>query len=96
MAVTRSWTTAGTAPVMVRVERRGARLQVAWLIASSLLVAAGLWFVYQAKVQRMSTGPVLNVNAVASPGELLPVLEFFPNRAEMASQTFDYLARARP
>src|SRR4051794_41755564 len=96
MAVTRSWTTAGTAPVVVRVERRGARLRWAWLVVSSLLVATGLWFVYQAKVQRMSTGPVLNVNAVASPEELLPVLEFFPNRAEMASQAFDFLSRARP
>lgn len=96
MAVTRSWTTAGTAPVIVRVERPGARLQVAWLVASSVLVAVGLWFVYQAKVQRMSTGPVLNVNAIASSDELLPVLDFFPNRAEMATQIFDYLSRARP
>jgi cell division protein FtsI/penicillin-binding protein 2/cell division protein FtsW (lipid II flippase) len=96
MAVTRSWTRAGMAPVMVRVERRGARLQVAWLVLSSLLVATGLWFVSQAKVQRMSTGPVLNVNAVASPDELLPVLEFFPNRGEMATSVFDYLSRARP
>ena len=39
MAVTRSWTGAGTAPVMIRVERRAARLQVVWLLLSSLLVA---------------------------------------------------------
>ena len=96
MAVTRSWTLAGTAPVMVRVERRQASARLAWLVAASLLVATGLWFVYQAKVQRMSGGPVLNVNAVASPDELLPVLEFFPNRAELAPRVYDYLERARP
>ena len=73
MAVTRSWTLAGPASVMVRVERRKASAKLAWLVAASLMVAAGLWFVYQAKVQRMSGGPVLNVNAVASPDDLLPV-----------------------
>src|ERR1019366_197694 len=84
MAVTRSWTAAGTAPVMVRVPRPMASVRLAWLAAASLLVATGLWFVYQAKVQRMSGGPVLNLNLVTSPDELLPVLEFFPNRAELA------------
>jgi cell division protein FtsI/penicillin-binding protein 2/cell division protein FtsW (lipid II flippase) len=96
VAVTRSWTLAGPAPVMVRVERRKASARLVWLVAASLVVAAGLWFVYQAKVQRMSGGPVLNVNAVASPDDLLPVLEFFPNRAELAPRIYDYLARARP
>jgi cell division protein FtsI/penicillin-binding protein 2/cell division protein FtsW (lipid II flippase) len=96
MAVTRSWTTAGTAPVMVRVPRPMASVKLAWLAAASLLVAAGLWFVYQAKVQRMSGAPVLNLNTVASPDELLPVLEFFPNRAELAPRIYQYLERARP
>ena len=96
MAVTRSWTMPGTAPVMVRVERHRASVRLLWLAASSLLVAAGLWFVYQAKVQRMAGGPVLNVNAVASPDELMPVLEFFPNRAELAPRVYEYLERARP
>jgi cell division protein FtsI/penicillin-binding protein 2/cell division protein FtsW (lipid II flippase) len=96
MAVTRSWTTAGTAPVVVRVPRPMASVRLAWLAAASLLVATGLWFVYQAKVQRMSGAPVLNLNTVASPDELLPVLEFFPNRAELAPQIYSYLERARP
>ena len=96
MAVTRSWTTAGTAPVMVRVPRPMATVKLAWLAAASLAVATGLWFVYQAKVQRMSGAPVLNLNTVASPDELLPVLEFFPNRAELAPQIYSYLERARP
>ncbi len=60
------------------------------------MVLAGLWFVYQAKVQRMSNAPVLNVNAVSSPDDLLPVLEFFPDRAELAPRIYDFLQRARP
>ena len=39
---------------------------------------------------------MLNVNAVASPDELLPVLESFPNRAELAPRVYEYLERARP
>ncbi|MCX6626181.1 MAG: FtsW/RodA/SpoVE family cell cycle protein [Candidatus Solibacter sp.] len=96
MAVTRSWTAAGTVPVMVRVPRHRTPVSMAWLATASLLVTTGLWFVYQAKVQRMSGGPVLNLNTVASPDELLPVLEFFPNRAELARQIYSYLERTRP
>jgi cell division protein FtsI/penicillin-binding protein 2/cell division protein FtsW (lipid II flippase) len=73
-----------------------ATLKLAWLAAASLAVATGLWFVYQAKVERMSGAPVLNLNTVASPDELLPVLEVFPNRAELAPQVYHYLERARP
>ena len=75
---------------------RSTSLSLAWLVASSLLVATGLWFVYQAKLQRMSSAPVLNLNAVTSPDELLPVLEFFPNRADLAPRIFNFLDRARP
>ena len=96
MAVTRSWTKAGTAPVMVSVPRRRTSLRLTWQVASSLAVATGLWFVYQAKVQRMSSAPVLNLNTVTSPDELLPVLGFFPNRADLAPRIYDYLERARP
>ena len=96
MAVTRSWTGAGAAPVLIRVEQRRTTLRLAWLVPASLLVATGLAFVYQAKVQRISTAPVLDVNAVSSPGELLPVLELLPGRAELAPRVYDYLERARP
>jgi cell division protein FtsI/penicillin-binding protein 2/cell division protein FtsW (lipid II flippase) len=96
MAVTRSWSAPGTEPVMVRVPRQRASAGLVWLVAASLLVAAALWFVYQAKVQRMSSAPVLNLNLVTSPDELLPVLEFFPNRAELAPRIYSYLERARP
>src|ERR1035437_5686170 len=96
MAVTRSWTTPGTAPVMVSVPRHGAALGLAWLGAASLVVSTGLWFVYQAKVQRISGGPVLNLNLVTSPEDLLPVLEFFPNRAALAPRIYSFLERAGP
>jgi cell division protein FtsI/penicillin-binding protein 2/cell division protein FtsW (lipid II flippase) len=96
MAVTRSWTMPGTSPVVVGVPRHRTSLRLAWLVAASLLVATGLWFVYQAKLQRMSGGAVLNLNVVTSADELLPVLEFFPNRAELAPRIFEYLERARP
>ena len=96
MAVTRSWTGAGTAPVMVRAPRSGATVKFAWLVLSSLLVAAGLGFVYEAKVQRISGAAVVNVNAVQSAEELLPVLEGFTNRTELAERVYGYLERARP
>ena len=89
MAVTRSWmagttagTAAGTAPAMVRVLRPKTPVRLAWLAAASLLVATGLWFVYQAKVQRMiaegkSEQDVLAAKVTAPydakvPGGLLP------------------------
>ena len=67
MAVTRSWTMAGPAPVIIPVQRRRSSHILAWLMASSLLVAAGVWFVYQAKLQRISENPVVNLNSVTSP-----------------------------
>jgi cell division protein FtsI/penicillin-binding protein 2/cell division protein FtsW (lipid II flippase) len=81
---------------MVRVERRETSLRFAWLAAASLVVAAGLYFVYDAKVQRMSGAPVLNVNAVKSAEELLPVLESLPDRTDLASRVYGFLERARP
>src|SRR4029077_6809506 len=36
------------------------------------------------------------VNAVSSPEELLPVLEFFPDRADLAPRVYAYLQQARP
>jgi cell division protein FtsI/penicillin-binding protein 2/cell division protein FtsW (lipid II flippase) len=96
MAVTRSWAAPGAAPVMVRVPRPKPASGIAWLAISSLLVAVGLGFVYAAKMQRMDSAHVLNLNAVRSADELLPVLELLPNRAELAPRVFDYLERARP
>jgi cell division protein FtsI/penicillin-binding protein 2/cell division protein FtsW (lipid II flippase) len=98
MAVTRSWTgAAGAAPVMVRVEPRAARsLSLLWLSGASLLVAAGLAMVYTAKLQRMPSVQQLNLNTVTSQDDLLPILEFFPDRAQLAPKLYEYLERARP
>ena len=94
MAVTRSW--AAAAPVLLgeSVTPRPA-LGIAWLLAASLFVSAGLAVVYTARLQRISGNP-LNVNAVQSSDELLPVLEAFPDRVELAPKVYDYLLRARP
>jgi len=94
MAVTRSWTQA--APVLIqRARPPRPALGLPWLLAASVLVAAALGAVYSAKLQRMPAQP-LNLNAVRSADDLLPVLEAFPDRAELAPKLFDYLQRARP
>ncbi|HEY1336262.1 MAG TPA: hypothetical protein VGF59_02070, partial [Bryobacteraceae bacterium] len=75
------------------------RSGLVWLLGASLLVAAALWTVYSAKVQRMGRGELVNLNTVASPGELLPLLESFPDRTERelaAQRTFEFFERARP
>ena len=94
MPVTRSWTQA--APVLIQHARPGRPpLGLPWLLASSLIVAAILSSVYNAKLQRI-TGQPLNVNAVSSSDEVLPVLEAFPDRADLAPKIYDYLEQARP
>jgi cell division protein FtsI/penicillin-binding protein 2/cell division protein FtsW (lipid II flippase) len=94
MAVTKSWT--ATAPAIIRGGREPrARSGFRSLLAASLLAAGGIAAVYSAKVQRIS-GPSLNVNAVTSPDDLLPVLDAFPDRAALAPRLFDYIERARP
>jgi len=90
MAVTKSWTATG--PVIIAPERRATRaLTFLPLLISSLLVVAGLASVYSAKLQR-ATGQPLNVNTISSPDDLLPVLESFPDRTDLAPKIFD----ARP
>ena len=93
MAVTKSWTT--SVPVIIRERSARPRLALAWLLICSGLVAAGVAAVYQAKLTRFSAQP-LNINAVSSSDELLPVLEAFPDRAELAPKIYEYLERARP
>jgi cell division protein FtsW (lipid II flippase)/cell division protein FtsI/penicillin-binding protein 2 len=90
MAVTKSWTATG--PVVIAPEKSTrTRLALLPILVASLLVGAGLASVYSAKIQR-ATGQPLNVNAISSPEDLLPVLESFPGRTELAAKIFD----ARP
>jgi cell division protein FtsW (lipid II flippase)/cell division protein FtsI/penicillin-binding protein 2 len=102
MAVTKSWAGAGARPAVVSIAQAPAasRGGVAWLAAASLLVAAGLAMVYAAKSQSFpAAAQLIDVNRVASPEELLPVLEVVPDRAERenaAQSMFEFLARARP
>jgi len=94
MAVTRSWTAAGAVPVMVRVQhRKPAVVSAWWLVGASVLVAAGLGAVYIAKIQRVSSTHELNLNRVSSPDDLLPILDFLPNRSEVAPRLYDYILR---
>ena len=83
MAVTRSWTAPGAAPLVVQVEpRRPSRGEWLWLFCSSLLVAAGLLMVCFAKWQTFSgSEQLVNLNRVSSAAELMPLVEAFPNRA---------------
>ena len=99
MPVTKSWT--ASAPQVVRIEsRRAFRGEWLWLIFASLLVAAGLGMVYVAKVQSFSGSErLVNVNRVASPDDLMPLLESFSDRAEreaVAQQAFEFLESHRP
>jgi len=103
MAVTRSWTAAGARPAVIAVPGpRPARGGLGWLVAASLLVGAGLAMVYAAKMQRIPSRDgegAVNLNAVTSAEELLPLLESFADRterAQVAETTFEFLQRHRP
>jgi cell division protein FtsI/penicillin-binding protein 2/cell division protein FtsW (lipid II flippase) len=82
---------------MVRVQhRKPAVVSAWWLVGASVLVAAGLGAVYIAKIQRVSSTHELNLNRVSSPDGLLPILDFLPNRSEVAPRLYDYILRHRP
>jgi len=95
MAVTRSWTARGPRRTVVAVRKTApARHAFLWLACASLLVAAGLAMVYAAKVQRWEgAAQAVNVNAVTSPQQLLPLLESIADRSEReaaAQKVFDF------
>src|SRR5689334_4341979 len=96
MPVTRSWEkTAVAAPARTVRPRR----EWVWLLGASLLVAAGLAFVYGAKSRAFAgASKAVNLNAVRSADELLPFLEVVPaaRRADAAAETFAFLDRHRP
>ena len=108
MAVTKSWE-AGVLETRSQASRAGPRRvgwrELAWLVCSSLLVAAGLLLVYSAKTQnfreaanQLARGELLDLNRVESPADLLPFLLVFPEpeRQSTANRVFDYLAAHRP
>jgi cell division protein FtsW (lipid II flippase)/cell division protein FtsI/penicillin-binding protein 2 len=108
LAVTKSW----EAKVLTVGRAAGAGvgragwLELAWLIAASGLVCAGLALVYAAKshnfgelAARVDRGELLNLNRVGKPDDLLPFLQVFRGEAErssVASQVFDFVAARRP
>jgi hypothetical protein len=94
MAVTRSWTATGALPLVVAVKEAAApKANWSWLICASLFVAAGLASVYAAKSLAMADADrLVDLNAVQSADQLLPLLESLPNgeeRAQAAQRTFD-------
>jgi cell division protein FtsI/penicillin-binding protein 2/cell division protein FtsW (lipid II flippase) len=101
MAVTRSWTAPGTAPVAIAIEKpKPPRSDWFWLVCASILVACGLAMVYAAKSRNFTAAEhLVDLNAVASPEELLPLLESYQDAGErqsVAERIFDFLERSRP
>jgi cell division protein FtsI/penicillin-binding protein 2/cell division protein FtsW (lipid II flippase) len=71
-----------------------------WLIAASFFVAAGLAIVFAAKTQdfasveeKLAHGGLVNLNAVQSPDDLIPVLK---SRVETAPRVLEAIERHRP
>jgi cell division protein FtsI/penicillin-binding protein 2/cell division protein FtsW (lipid II flippase) len=71
-----------------------------WLIAASFFVAAGLAMVFAAKTQdfasleaKLAHGGLVNLNAVQSPDDLIPVLK---SREDTAPRVFEAIERHRP
>jgi cell division protein FtsI/penicillin-binding protein 2/cell division protein FtsW (lipid II flippase) len=101
VAVTRSWTARGAAPVVIAVEKpRPPKSHWFSLVCASLLVACGLAMVYAGKTRGFAGAErLVNLNTVSSPQELLPVLEIYQDRDRreaMAENILDLLQRAHP
>lgn len=73
----------------------GRGLELLWLAAASLVVAAGLWLVWQAKTPAPAPGRlVLNLSTVDRREQLLPFLNIYssaPDRQFAARKIYDYL-----
>ena len=84
MAVTRSWTAPGATPIVIAVRKPASpESHWLWLICASLLVACGLGMVFAAKARSFAGAErLVNINTVASPEELLPLLESIPDREQ--------------
>lgn len=108
MAITKSWDTSLALKLEIArtakpVERRR---ELIWLAGASLLIAAGLAFVFLSKTQdfaelqgRLSHGELLNLNEVSGPQEILPALQIFESPEErdlVAQRVSSYLEQHRP
>ena len=98
MPVTRSWQR--TRIIAARGPGRRRIFRPPWLLAASVLVAAGLWQVYTAKTwtfaqseSRLARGELLNLNTVTASDQLRPFLQIAPERED---DTFSYLLSHRP
>src|SRR5215831_5093387 len=94
MPVTKSWTKSAVVSIETAGVPRGGFV---WLVCASVFVAAGLTMAYAAKSQSFAGAEhLVNVNAVQSPEELLPLLESVPDRQPVAEGAFEFLDRKRP
>jgi len=108
MAITRSWESS----IALKLDSREVpksperRHEFRWLLGASLLVACGLGLVLLAKTEdfaeartRLADGELLNLNAISSPDQLLPPLEFIDDssrRQAVAEQFVAFLKEHRP
>jgi cell division protein FtsW (lipid II flippase)/cell division protein FtsI/penicillin-binding protein 2 len=108
MAVTKSWQTKVVEPAETagKASPASRRVDLAWLLAASLMVAAGLALVYLAKTQnftevekQLERGDVLNLNSVGGADQLQPFLQVFsdPSERELAAQkVYAYMTSHAP
>jgi cell division protein FtsI/penicillin-binding protein 2/cell division protein FtsW (lipid II flippase) len=97
MAVTKSWTAAGTAPAVMAAEAAPRpRSELKWLLGASFLIAAGLAMVFAAKTESETAvqTSVINLNTVTGADHLEPL--FAGANSDLAHDLFSYLQRARP
>ena len=97
MAVTKSW--AAQPALAVPKHQPAPRSGLLALFCASLFIAAGLLMAYAAKSQAFTATDLVNVNTVASPDDLLPLLDSFSDRAErqsVADGAYEFLLRKRP
>ncbi|PWU07615.1 MAG: hypothetical protein C5B51_09775, partial [Terriglobia bacterium] len=100
MAVTRS--RAGERTSVYRTRHGSAAWRVrelVWIVAASVLVAAGLFLVYRAKTRDFAAaGRLLNLNGISAREQLLPVLGMVPDTRQRqdAARRIYYLSGGLP
>ena len=71
--------------VNVQLSRAAARTsELVWLVAASVIVAAGLWLVYSAKAHDLANEQknTVNLNRITGPQQLIPLLGMVPGDAD--------------